>query len=832
VSDPVLIAQGISKSFSGVSVLDNVSMSIRSGEVHTLMGENGAGKSTLMKIIAGLHQPNSGKLFLDGKEIVIPSAQAAGRLGIALIHQEPLSFPDLSVAENIFLGNRLPKGLLGQIDWKTLRANAKSQLSALGVDLDPRSKLRGLSIADQQMVELAAALSRQARILLMDEPTAALTPREVDRLFGIVRRLRDSGVAIVFVSHRLAEVFDFSDRITVLRDGKCAGERLVNETTTDEIVRLMIGRELNSFYERAQSKIGPPLLELNSVRRAGSSVSVSFTVHAGEIVGLAGLVGAGRTEISEAIFGLRRIESGTIKLNGQSVPITSPREAVQHGLAYVPEDRQQNGLLLPLSIAANTSLTDLGSVSTSGWISHRRERDLADHWRQRLTTRLRSVDQPARELSGGNQQKVVLSKWLATNPRILIVDEPTRGIDVGAKAEVHHLLAELARQGCAILMISSDLSEVMAMSDRILVMHEGEIAAEYSREHATQERVMAAATGTAGPNKTAQGSSQIRPVSKNRAGFHEIGIFAFVIAVFVGVSIIEPRFHSLKTILSIALYIPLILIIAVGQLMVIVTRNIDLSVGSILGLSAIVAGGIFVQHPDFPVWAATLLAISVGTISGAVNGLFIAALRVPAIIATLGTMTAYRGLIYIWSAGRQVDPDKLPASLIQLSQTGPFAVPWIVYIAAGVAAAGAIFLRYTTTGRQIYAIGSNPTAAPLRGIPVTRILILVFALTGALCGLAGILFGSRFGTINPNSVGSQMELVVISSVVIGGAAVAGGSGSILGTVLGCVLLGEVNIALTMLRISEFWQMAFYGGAIIAAAASETITKRHARRQSN
>jgi ABC-type sugar transport system ATPase subunit/ribose/xylose/arabinose/galactoside ABC-type transport system permease subunit len=836
--------QRISKGFSGVRVLEDVDFDIRGGEVHTLMGENGAGKSTLMKIVAGVHRPDSGAIRFNGHEVTIPSPQAAGRLGIALIHQEPLSFPDLSVAENIFLGHALPRGKFGQLDWTAMNAQARRHLGALGVNLDPKTKLRGLSIADQQMVELAAALSRDAKALLMDEPTAALTPGEVERLFSIVRSLRDKGVAIVFISHRLPEVFDVSDRITVLRDGKCIGTKNVRETTKDEIVRMMVGRELSALYERAESKIGAPLLEVQGLTRAGQFRDVSFAVRAGEIVGLAGLVGAGRTEVTEAIFGLRTLDSGTVKVDQKPVYIRSPKRAIEHGLAYVPEDRQQNGLLLPMTIAANTSMANLGLVSRLGWIVPKRERSLAESWKQKLSTRLRDVAQPARELSGGNQQKVVLSKWLATNPRVLIVDEPTRGIDVGAKAEVHHVLAELARQGHAILMVSSDLPEVLAMSDRVLVMREGRIAAELSRQQATQESVMAAATGT-GANSRAEGREQraeagtgsdsalcphpsALPGSSLLTVFREIGILVYVIIAFVIASLLEPRFRTLENLRTIILYIPLILIIAIGQLMVIVTRNIDLSVGSALGLAAIVAGGIFVTNHDFPVWTATGVAIGVGTLVGVLNGTLVALLRVPAIIATLGTMTALRGLIYIWSGGRQVDPDKLPISLIELSQHGPLSAPWIIWFAAIVAIIGALFLRFTATGRQIYAIGSNPPAAVLRGIPVRRVLLLVFAITGALSGFAGILFGSRFGTINPNSVGVQMELVVISGVVIGGAAVAGGSGTVLGTVLGCLLLGVVNVALVMLKVSEFWQMAFYGGAIILAATVDALLRRGGR----
>jgi ABC-type sugar transport system ATPase subunit/ribose/xylose/arabinose/galactoside ABC-type transport system permease subunit len=828
-----LQARSVSKRFGGTPVLDQVNFQIQSGEIHTLMGENGAGKSTLMKILAGVHTADSGEVVLDGKPLSLPSPHAAIRAGIALIHQEPLSFPDLSIAENIFLGRTLPRGAIGQVDWATMNRRATELLAKLGVSLDPRTMMRGLSVADQQMVELAAALSLNARVLLMDEPTAALTPQEVEELFRIVRGLKDKGVAIVFVSHRLQEVFTVSDRITVLRDGQCIGSKLVQDTTTDEIVRMMVGRELNSLYERTSATIGPTLLKVSGLTRKGEFTDVSFEARSGEIVGIAGLVGAGRTEVAEAIFGVRPLDAGSITIAGKTVRIHSPRDAVKNAIAYVPEDRQHNGLLLPMTIASNTTLADLAQVSTAGVLRTSRERQISQAWTEKLSTRLRDVSQPAKELSGGNQQKVVLAKWLLTDPQVLIVDEPTRGIDIGAKAEVHHLLADLARRGKAIVMISSDLPEVLAMSDRILVMREGRIAAEFSREEATQEKVMVAATlgGTGVPHvhsspQRHEGKVLLRSrVTPGPVVPRFFGILAFVLLVFIIASIKEPRFRSIENLRAISMYIPLIVIVAMGQLMVIVSRNIDLSVGSILGLSAIVAGGIFVGHPDFPVSLAALIAVGVGSLLGAVNGLLVAYLRVPAIIATLGTFTAYRGLIYTWSGGRQIDPDKLPQSLIELSLRGPANVPWILFITAIVAILTALFLRFTGTGREMYAIGSNPNAAVLRGIPVKRVLVLIFAITGALCGLAGILWGSRFPTINPASVGVQMELIVISAVVIGGAAVNGGAGTVLGTVLGCLLLGMVNVGLSMLKISEFWQTTLYGAAIIIAAALDATLRR-------
>ncbi len=829
ISPLKLEMKSISKSFSGVRVLENVEIEIRGGEIHTIMGENGAGKSTLMKILAGVHQPDSGSITLNGKPVQFSSPQAALQAGITLIHQEPLNFPDLTVAENIFLGRKVPRTNLGTINWSEMYRRAGELIQSLGVSLQPGRKMSGLSIADQQMVELAAALSQEARILLMDEPTAALTPREAEELFRIVRGLSQRGVAIIFVSHRIPEVFAISDKITVLRDGNFIGTKHVKETTPEQIVEMMVGRPLSALYEKPLVPLGKPLLEVSNLSRAGQFHDIHLTVRAGEIVGMAGLVGAGRTESCEAIFGAGEKDSGEIKINGQVVKIKSPRDAVKHGLAYVPEDRQINGLLPPMSIAQNTTLASLGLISTLGFISGRSERKTAENWRSQLKTRLRDVDQPVRELSGGNQQKVVLSKWLNTKPQILIVDEPTRGIDVGAKAEVHHVLAELARAGHAILMVSSDLPEVLAMSDRVLVMRNGRITAELSREEATQEKVMAAAAGTTG-NQTITDSIEIKKRSTLLSlfdNFREVGILTFVLLAFVLTAIKEPRFIESDTLRAIAMYFPFILIIAIGQLMVMISRNIDLSVGCILGLAGMVGCGLFVTHPGTSVLVATLVAIGAGILLGSINGLLIVFARVPAIIATLGTLTAYRGLIYIYSDRKQIDPDKL-TSLSFLKDDGPLGLPWMTYISLAVAVIAAMWLKHTITGRSIYAVGSNPRAAQLRGLPVKRIIILVYAITGALAGLASMIYGARFGTINPSSVGVELELVVISAVVIGGAAVNGGSGSVLGTLLGCVLLAIIYRALPMLQVSEFWQTALYGGAIILAASLDSYLRKKLR----
>jgi rhamnose transport system ATP-binding protein len=482
--------------FEGVNVLKGVSLDLRPGEVHALLGENGAGKSTLVKILAGVYRPRAGQILVEGQEAAIPTPHAAGALGIALIHQEPLTFPDLSVAENIFVGAEPMRASGLTLDWRTIERRAGELLASLGLPLSPRRPMRGLSVADQQMVSMAAALGQNARVLLMDEPTAALTPAEVERLFAIMRRLRDGGVAIAFISHRLEEVFAIADRITVMRDGEIVGERPPQATTHAEIIRMMVGRTLEVLFEKPPTPaFGPVVLEVEGLARRGRFQDVSFQVRAGEIVGLAGLVGAGRSDVAQALFGILGTDGGTVRVEGKPVALRTPRDAMAHGLAYVPEDRQKQGLLMPTSIVRNITLPIVTRFARAGVVREPRERRAAQEYVEQLRIVLRQVSQPVAELSGGNQQKVVLSKWLLTRPRIILMDEPTRGVDVGAKAEVHRLMGALAAQGIAILMISSELPEVLAMSDRILVMREGRMVAELTGAQRTAEQVMAAATG-------------------------------------------------------------------------------------------------------------------------------------------------------------------------------------------------------------------------------------------------------------------------------------------------------------------------------------------------
>jgi rhamnose transport system ATP-binding protein len=490
---PILALRHAAKAFGAVQALVDGSIELYPGEAHALVGENGAGKSTLVKILAGVYQPDAGTLLVDGKAVTLPDPAAARAAGIAVIYQEPALFPDLTVAENMFIG-RQPLTTGRRIDRRAMRSEAAAIFGRLGVQLDPAQIARGLSIADQQVVEIGKAISLAARVIVMDEPTAALSAAEVDRLFDVVRTLRASGAAVLFISHRIEEIFALCQRVTVMRDGRQVLTRELEGLVAGDLVRAMVGRELAEPVG-AHGAAGDTLLSVERLTREGVFTDISFTVRAGEIVTLAGLVGSGRSEVARAVFGIDRYDAGSVTLRGHALRRGSPTEAMAAGVGFVPEDRRQQGLVMDMSVQQNVALASLHRLQHAGLIRAVAERSLASDWAVRLKIKYGRLTDPVSMLSGGNQQKVVLAKWLARRPTLLIVDEPTRGIDVATKAEVHNLLAQLARDGVGVLMISSELPEVLRVSDRILVMREGRLEAEYSRAEASEEEIMSAATG-------------------------------------------------------------------------------------------------------------------------------------------------------------------------------------------------------------------------------------------------------------------------------------------------------------------------------------------------
>lgn len=489
----ILELRHIGKVFPGVRALDDINFEVRAGEIHALLGENGAGKSTLIKIMSGIYQPDSGEILLNGQPIQINNAAQAQAQGIAAIYQEPLVFPDLSVAENIFIGHRASGAV---VNWRRMYRDAEAIFAQLGVSLDPRSQARGLTLAAQQTVEIAKALSLDARVLIMDEPTASLSAHEVAELFKLTRVLCARGVAILFISHRLEEIFEIADRVTVFRDGKHISSRPIGEVTHENLIREMVGTSLEEFFIKEDRHKRDLTISVRGLGKQGVFSNIAFDIHQGEVLGFAGLVGSRRTDVGLALFGIEPADSGEIVWQGKRQTIRTPENALRLGIAYVTEDRRQLGLTLSMSVAANITLATLKNyLSALGLIRRRPEIETAEEYRDRLSIRTPSIWTETGKLSGGNQQKVMLSKWLNTRPKLLILDEPTRGIDVGAKAEVHRIINDLAAKGLAILLISSDLPEVLAMSDRILVMREGKQMGIFNRQDVTQESLLKVAIG-------------------------------------------------------------------------------------------------------------------------------------------------------------------------------------------------------------------------------------------------------------------------------------------------------------------------------------------------
>ena len=489
----ILQIEGITKIFPGIRALDDVRLDLRRGEIHALIGENGAGKSTFIKVLTGIHQPDAGSIRLDGQPIVMASPLVARRHGIAAIHQHLAAYPDLSVAENIFMGNEQTAGRLPAINWRKTREKAAALLRALGSDIDPAEEMGTLSVAQQQIVEIAKALSQNAQVLIMDEPTAALSLRESEELYSIVRGLKEKGTSIILISHRFEDIFNLADRVTVLRDGRYIGTWEIGDTDSEMLVRHMVGRSIDQFYPKKTAPVGEALLQVEDLSRTGFFEAVSFTLHAGEILGLTGLVGAGRTEVVEVLSGVTQPNKGKITILGQEQKIRSPHEALRKGVSLLPEDRQKQGLLLPWTIQDNITLPRLDLHQQRGLISPQSEAKTAAEYIGMLSIKARSGADTAESLSGGNQQKVVISKLLTCGSRIIIMDEPTKGVDVGSKAAIYQIICDLAAEGYGILMVSSDMPEVLNLCDRTLVMREGRVSAVFTREEMTPEALLKAA---------------------------------------------------------------------------------------------------------------------------------------------------------------------------------------------------------------------------------------------------------------------------------------------------------------------------------------------------
>ncbi|MFO1049399.1 MAG: ATP-binding cassette domain-containing protein [Geminicoccaceae bacterium] len=827
---PVAALDRVSKYFGGTVAVRDVSLTLHAGEVLALLGENGAGKSTCVKLLAGVYRPDAGEVVLDGHPVHFTAPLDAQRHGIAVMHQHPGLFPDLSVAENIAIGHG-GTGRLGLLDHARIRADAARLLATVGLDCTPETPLAGLRSSEQQLVEIARALSVRARVLIMDEPTAALSQREVDRLFEVVGDLRRQGVAMMFVGHRMDEIYRVADRVTVLRDGQLVATAPIAEMPRERAVRLMVGRSLSHMYPERQAAPGAVVLAAEGLSREGAFAGVSLQVRAGEILGLAGLVGSGRTEIARVLFGVDQPTAGTIRLDDIPTSFGSPGDAMAAGIAYVSEDRIGQSLVMDFPILTNASLPVIGQATTAGLIRPARELGLVRGHLERLRLRFRSYLQPVKTLSGGNQQKVVLAKWLATKPRVLILDEPTQGIDVQTKAEVHAVIADLARQGLAIVLISSELPELLGMCDRIVVMREGRVTAEMPAAEATQESVLYAMTDAGGAaaeraatEVTATTGGWLRQLVVRR----ELGLLLAMAAVILPVVAVNPRMLSGANLSALAMDAGLLTIVAAGQMLVILTRNIDLSVASVIGLAAYVSADLLRSHPGIGVPGGILAACAVGLACGLLNGLVVTVGRVPSIVVTLGTLTLYRGFTSLYAAGKQVNADQVPQAWLDLTSANVAGVPAVVLIALATLAVVAFVLRRLEVGRELYAIGSNPDGAELIGIPVQRRVLGAFACSGLLAGFDGALWASRYATIDAR-VALGFELTVIAAVVVGGVAIRGGSGTVLGMALGALTLLVIKNGLTLVRVDPLWLQGVYGLVILIAIGIDAFVVRRAGR---
>lgn len=843
---PLIQLKNLSRSFGGIQAISDLTLEINAGEVHAICGENGAGKSTLIKLLAGVHRADSGHILVAGSLLNTGRVHDSEAAGIAVMHQESTAFPDLNAVENLFVGREQTRlgGLL--LDKASMRARTAQLFAHLGVQVPLHIPLGQLPLAQRQMVALARALSRECRLLIMDEPTASLSARETQTLLKIVRQLRSQGVSVLYVSHRMEEIFAVADRVSVLRDGKLVGTRITSEVKSDELIRMMVGRELPDLNYRINAASlagltgpGPVVLQADRLTTAGVFRNISFSVREGEVVGLTGLVGAGRSEIVRAIFGIDRYDSGSVTVDGRALPCSSVSDAMQAGLALVPEDRQHEGLVLPMTVSENVSLASLNSLTFGGLLNAKKESELVSRQLSDLSVKTSGPAAVASTLSGGNQQKLVLGKWMARQPRILILDEPSRGVDVGAKFQLHQLIRDATANKLATLVVSSDLPELLGLSDRIIVIRQGEIAGELSREEATAERILAMSlpetkNGSAIDNDSTaiELSSAPSNVSKPRNALEwmakifrqrEAGLLLLIVLTVALVGTVDSGFLSASVWKDILVRSAPTAIVCCGVMLVVVCGEIDISSGSLMAMLAAVLGlTISEEHAHFSLWTGVFLVLFLGAAIGLITGCIVTIGKVPSIIATLGLMTAVRGCTMLMMGGQNITG--LPEQLTVIAKQGPMGFPLGIWIAAFTILFTFYLICGTSAGLRIYALGSSPVAAETAGLSGLRIRLFVFAWTGLLVGLATLAEVPRLPKIE-SGIGVEFELLVVTCVVVGGVSVSGGRGNLAGVMLAVLLMTMLRPVLTFLDIGEAaekWTKAIQGLFILLAVTTDTL----------
>ena len=822
---PLIQIDNISKAFAGVKALREVSVGIRPGSIHALVGENGAGKSTLINILSGLLRPDHGRMTIGGHPFAPADPGAARGRGVATVHQEADVFPDLSVAENLAFEHGWPAPA-GWIRWRALRADTAAALAELRCSLDPARPAATLTPAERQLVNIAAALGQAAVLLILDEPTSSLSAAETQILFDRLRRFRRQGGAILYVSHRMEEIFELADTVTVLRDGRKIWTGPLADTHKDRLIALMVGREAPAPAPRSAAREGAVRLASRGLTAAdGSFRDVTLEVRAGEVLGLYGLVGAGRSEWAQAVFGLRSLAAGTVFLDSKPFRPRGPGEAARCGLAYLPEDRLRLGLCAGLSVRLNSILATLRRLAAGPFVFRRQETRRARALVERLAIRLRSVEQPAGTLSGGNQQKVVLGRWLDTEPGTLLLDEPTRGVDVATKAEIHALLRRLAGAGCAVVLISSELPEILAHSDRVGVFRDGRLVRVTDAGAATPESVAALAlpAGSTGEAERAGRTRSERAdhrAASLRAWLREGGLLLAValLAAFLGWK--TDTFWLPGTLRDVGESAALLVLSGLGAALVILAGGIDISLGSIMALAGAL-GGHLMREGWSPILA-TATALAAGSAAGGLNAGLALVGRVHPIVITLGTMSLYRGLTLVLIGSRAIH--EVPAAFRLPLQAAPLGVPSAVWLALAALLSAWWLLGWTVPGRAVLALGSNPAMARRVGIHRGIVWPAVFGLQGFLAAVAAIVALGRAGHLQGTDF-EETTLEAIGVAVVGGIAITGGRGSVWGVAGAALLFRVLEKGWALLHISAFWQRTLVGMLLLLAILGDRLWRR-------
>lgn len=821
-SQTVLAVEGIEKSFPGVRALKNVGFDVRPGEIHALVGENGAGKSTLMRILAGVYQADAGVIRVGDRPVTVATPADSLNLGIAMVYQDTRLATHLDVAWNIALGHEPGGGFF--VDRAAMNEAARQVLDRLGADIDVTRPAADLSRAESQYVEIARALQRDARVLILDEPTSALTSRETERLFDLLRDLRQQGHSIVFISHRIPEVLEIADRITVLKDGEVVGTVLTGEADEDTIVGMMVGRSVDVAFPPHGHERGSPLLEVKGLS-AGGVRDISFTLHAGEILGFGGVQGAGQQAAARAMFGLD-FAGGEIVLGGHAFRPHSAHEAIEAGLIYVPADRRDESLFLPHGVRENIALPHLSRWSRLGVVATAEERDSVSRQCRQLEIRTPSLEQPVDLLSGGNQQKVVFARWFLAKPRVYVLDEPTQGVDVATKLEIYRLIRSLADEGAGVIVVSSDIIELIGLSDRILVFSDGQIADEVAAEDATEERVIGAATVRKSEAPAEQ--AEVRRARRSnplRTRYMPTLLLALVLAVLVaGTASVAPYFLTGRNMSSLAIQVAPLALTTLGQLVVILLAGIDLSVGPLISLTTAVASIVLAPDSSWPMAAGVMLCLLIGAAVGVTNGLLVTKLKVPDLIATLATYSIVQGIALI------VRP--APGGLIEYgfmdavtARIGGIPVAFAIIVILFVLAEW--LLMRGRVGGWLYSSGASREAATVTGIDVVKVRVGAYVFCSLMATLAGLIIAARIGSGDPQA-GTTFTLASVTAVIVGGGSIFGGVGTAIGAFLGACLIMLMQNALNQLHVSAYWQYIWTGALTLVAVSFYALRSSHSR----